>query len=236
MPEPLILLPGMLCDARLFTPQLVALSREMAVTVAPVTLGERIEEIASEVLSAAPARFALAGHAMGGVVALEVLRRAPERVTRLALLCATPLAGTPQEAVWREDHIIAAKSGRFDDVITGEMRPDYLASGPGRADTMAKFTAMARALGPKIYIRQVGALLRRKDQQATLRKIRQPTLVLCGEQDNLVPVKRHEFMAELIPAAQLVVVAGAGHLPTLEAPQVVTDALRNWLKQPLVLR
>ncbi len=236
MAETLLLLPGLMCDARAFLPQIVSLGREMPVMIAPISRGDRIEEIASEILSVAPAKFALAGLSMGGIVALEVLRRAPERVTRIALISTTPLAGTPQEASEREAWIVAAKSRRLDDVMAAELRPSYLANTPGRADVLAKVATMWRTMGPEIYVRQSRALQRRKDQQATLRKIKQPALVLCGEADTLLPLKRHEFMAELIPYAQLRVIPEAGHLPTLEQPTATTEALRVWMKQPLVLR
>jgi pimeloyl-ACP methyl ester carboxylesterase len=95
---------------------------------------------------------------------------------------------------------------------------------------------MARDLGPQVFLRQVRALQKRRDQQATLRKCKVPALVLCGAHDRLTPVKRHEFMAGLIPYAKLVVLDDAGHVPTLEAPDAVTQALREWMDQPFVLR
>src|SRR6056297_3178186 len=98
MQEPVVLLPGMLCDARLYGPQLAALSPHHAVTVAPITGGERIEEIASGLLDLLPKRFALAGLSMGGIVAMEILRRAGDRVTRIALMDSNPLAETPQSS------------------------------------------------------------------------------------------------------------------------------------------
>ena len=96
--------------------------------------------------------------------------------------------------------------------------------------------AMARDLGPEVFLRQIRALQRRRDQQATLRKCKVPALVLCGAHDGLTPVKRHEFMAGLIPYAELRVIEEAGHVPTLEAPEAVTEALRAWMGQPFVLR
>ena len=117
-----------------------------------------------------------------------------------------------------------------------EIRPNYLAEGPHRGEVLDLAMDMAMTLGPEVFIRQSRALQRRKDQQATLRKIKVPTLVLCGAEDALCPVKRHEFMAELIPYATLRVIDGAGHLPTLEQPDAVTDALREWMGLPFVLR
>ncbi|HAV09247.1 MAG TPA: alpha/beta hydrolase [Rhodobacteraceae bacterium] len=234
--EPLVFLPGMMCDARLFAPQVTALSREMAVTVAPITMGERVEEMASALLGVLPAKFALAGLSMGGIVAMEILRRAPERVTRVALMDTNPLAETPQSAAGYEPLIVGARAGRFEDMMRMILKPEHLAPGPQRLQVMAQVAEMGRAMGPDVFIRQCRALQRRKDQQATLRRIKMPALVLCGEHDGLTPVKRHTFMAELIPYARLEIVPDAGHLPTLEQPEVVTAILRHWMTQPFVLK
>lgn len=236
MKEPLVLLPGMMCDARLFGPQIAELSCDTAVMVAPVTQGERIEEIASMLLDILPKRFALAGFSMGGVVAMEILRRAPDRVTRIALLDTHPLAETPVIAANREPMIVKVRSGRFNEVVRDEISPNTLAPGPYRNEVLGLVMEMAQTLGPEIYIRQSCAMQRRKDQQATLRRCKVPALVLCGAHDTLYPVKRHEFMAELIPYAQLRVLDNSGHLPMLEQPDETTAALREWLAQPYVLR
>lgn len=235
MPEPLVFLPGMMCDARLFGPQLAELSSDFAVMVAPVTQGERIEEIASGLLDQLPVRFALAGLSMGGVVAMEILRRAPDRVSRLALMSTHPLPETPQVAASREPQIVKARTGKLLDVMRDEMKPNYLAPGPYRAEILDLVMDMADVLGPDVFVRQSRALQRRKDQQATLRKARMPSLILCGQHDQLCPVKRHTFMAELIPNAQLVVLEESGHLPTLEQPAETTTAIRTWMRAPLVL-
>lgn len=236
MYEPLVFLPGMMCDARLFAPQLADLSRDMAVTVAPMTHGERIEEIASQILPLLPPKFALAGLSMGGIVAMEVLRRAPERVTRLCLMDTNPLAETPQSAAGYEPLIVGAKAGRLDEMLRMVLRPEHLAPGPQRMAIMAQVAQMGREMGAEVFVRQIRALQRRRDQQATLRRCKVPTLILCGEADGLTPVKRHTFMAELIPYARLEIVAEAGHLPTLEQPEVVTAAIRAWMTQPFVLQ
>ena len=236
MSEALVLLPGMMCDARLFGPQIAELSAEMAVMVAPITQGERIEEIASSLLDLLPKRFALAGLSMGGIVAMELLRRAPDRITRIALMDTNPLAETPVIAANREPQIVKVRSGRLLEVMRDEMKPNYLAPGPYRGEVLDLVMDMAETLGPEVFIRQSRALQRRKDQQATLRKCKVPTLVLCGEHDTLCPVKRHTFMAELSPFAELVVLENSGHLPTLEQPAETTAALRKWMQQPLVLR
>lgn len=236
MADPLVLLPDILCDARLFQPQIAALSRDTAVMVAPLTRGERIEELASDVLVAAPRRFAVYGCGLGALVAMEVLRRGPERITRLALTGASPLAETPLEASDREPLIIRARSGRFEEVIDAVLPPDSLAPGPGRIAVGGAFRAMARDAGPEVFVRQSRALQRRRDQQSTLAKAARPLLVIGGAEDRLWPVKRQRFMAEIVPEGRFEEIAGAGHMPTLEAPEAVTRALRDWLGLPLVLR
>ena len=236
MTEPIVFLPGMMCDARLFAPQLDALSRERAIMVAPTCVGDRIEEIASNVLTSAPAKFALAGLSMGGIVAMEVYRRAPERVTRIALMDTNPMSELPDRAAAREPQIVKVKAGRLHEVMADEMKPQYLAQGPYRQEILNLCMDMAEALGPDVFIRQSRALQRRRDQQATLRKIKCPALVLCGEHDTLCTPERHQFMAELIPYAEFKLIGGAGHLPTLEQPDLTTQLLRDWLKQPLVLQ
>ena len=228
IPDPLVLLPGMMCDARLFGPQIAALSHVMPVQVSPVNIGDTVEEIAQYVLAAAPARFGLAGLSMGGIVAMEVLRRAPDRVTRLALLDTNCQSEMPNVAAAREPQIIGAKSGRLEEIMRVEMKPNYLAPGPQRIEVLQVVMDMALDLGPDVFVRQSRALQRRPDQQGTLRRAKTPTLVMCGEYDALCPVRRHEFIAHLMPNARLEVIAGAGHLPTLEQPQVTTGLLRRW--------
>ncbi|MVO16915.1 alpha/beta fold hydrolase [Parasedimentitalea huanghaiensis] len=227
--DPLVLLPGMMCDARIFQPQIMALSTQVPVTVAPLIGGERIEDIAIQLLQQLPSRFALAGLSMGGIVAMEILRRAPERVSRLCLMSTSPLPDTPAQAATREPLIIGARTGRMDDVLRQSMLPEYLAPGPQRIEVLNLMHQMGMELGQALFVAQTRALQRRRDQQGTLRKCKVPTLILCGEYDQLTPVKRHEFLAELIPNASLQVITAAGHLPTLERPDVVNRVLAEWL-------
>ncbi|NOD77420.1 MULTISPECIES: alpha/beta fold hydrolase [unclassified Ruegeria] len=233
MIEPLVFLPGLMCDARLFRPQIELLSRARSVTVAPVSGGERIEEIASGLLDQLPLRFALAGHSMGGVVALELVRRAPERISRLCLMATDAQADTPQMAASREDLIIGAQGGRLEEMMRKLVGSDALAPGPRRIPILNDLLAMAEGLGAEVFVRQMRALQRRPDQQAALRKIKVPTLVLCGAHDTLAPVRRHSFMADLIPEAEMLVLQNAGHLLTLEAPDHVNEALQTWLNAQL---
>lgn len=236
MRDPLVLLPGLMCDSQLFHEQIMALSAEHAIMVAPVSGGERLEEIASSLLDQLPARFALAGHSIGGMVAMEILRRAPDRVTRLALIDTSPLAETPQAAADYEPAIIKLKSGRLEEAVQTLVPAEALAPGQRRQAVVAEQVAMAMRVGEGAIIRQIRALQRRRDYQSALRRCRVPTLVLCGAEDALMPMKRHGFMAELIPYARLEVIEGAGHLAPLEQPEAVTAALRAWIEQPYVLQ
>ncbi len=234
--EPILCVPPMMCDVRVFGPQLGALSADHAVMFAPTTQGERMEEIASQILGWAPSKFALIGAGMGGAVALEIMRRAPERVTRLALISTSPLAETPQQASAREPHIVAARSGRFADVIGKEMPSSWLADTPHRLVVSDLVRDMALHLGPEAYVRQARAMQRRRDQQSNLRKFNIPCMILCGDEDGHVPFGKQELLAEMIPNARCEVVVGAGHLPMLERPEAVNEHLASWMRMALVLR
>ncbi len=236
MSETIVMLPGLMCDARLFQHQIATLSRFRPVMVLPTAMGERIEEIASGLLTALPSKIALVGHGFGGVVAMEILRRAPDRVARLALISSSPLAETPQSAAEREPRLIAARAGRLADVIREEVPMTCLAPTANRAAVANELQVMAADLGVEAYIRQFRALQRRRDQQGTLRRCKAPTLVMCGEADQICTEKRQAFLADLMPDAQLAVIKDAGHVPSLEAPDAVTDALLDWLRRPFVLR
>ena len=231
MNDPLVLLPGMMCDARLYGPQIDAFSHERAIMVAPVGDHETVQALAKDVLSAAPARFALAGLSMGGIVAMEVIRQAPARVTRLALLDTNPKAEVPEIAARREPQIEKVGKGGLRGVMRDEMKPNYLTDGPNMGQILDLCMAMAETLGPDVFVRQSRALQTRPDQRDTLRTVKVPTLILCGEDDALCPIHRHELMHDLIPHATLTIVKRAGHLPTLEQPAATNEALASWLKQ-----
>jgi len=236
MADPLVLLPGFMCDARLYDAQIADLGRDHVIVVAPVWEGERIEEIASGLLPKLPQRFALCGHSLGALVAIEILRRAPERVTRIALMSLSALPESPAYSAAREPRIVAARSGRIDEVMAQEVPNEALAGGVPRSVVRAQLLEMAEDLGGEVFYRETRAMQRRPDQHSVLRKAKQPMLVLCGAHDTIYPVKRHEFIAEFLPYTTLKVIDSAGHLPPLEAPGEVNAALRDWMQQPLVLR
>lgn len=229
MSEPLLLLPGMMCDARLFAPQIAAFSVTRSVMVAPLVGHSSISALADDVLSNAPRRFALAGLSMGGIVAMEVVRQAPERVTRLALMDTNPLADHPHQVTVRDAQIARVATGKLRQVMRDEMKPLYLAEGQRKDSILALCMAMTEALGTDVFISQSYALQKRPDQSETLRKIKVPSLVLCGAEDRLCPLERHQLMLNLIPNATMVIIKGAGHLPTLEQPELTNKALEDWL-------
>ncbi|QXT40882.1 alpha/beta fold hydrolase [Gymnodinialimonas ceratoperidinii] len=213
---PLVLLPGMMCDARLFGPQTAHFSGGRAVHHAPISGADSVEALAASVLAGAPERFALAGLSMGGIVAMEVLRQAPGRIERIALLDTNPLAEADAVKARRGPQIDKARSGRMAEVMRDEMMPNYLADGPGKPALLDLCMEMALDLGPEVFIRQSIALRDRPDQSETLRGFDGPALVLCGRHDVLCPVARHELMAGLLTGATLAIVEDAGHMPTLE--------------------
>lgn len=226
---PLVLIPGMMCDARLWAPQMAAFGRR-AVLHAPCTEAETMADLAAAILAAAPPHFALAGLSMGGIVAMEVLRQAPQRVERLALLDTNPLAETAEVQARRAPQIARALSGGLAAVMRDEMKPNYLAQGPGQGAILDLCMDMALTLGPEVFARQSRALRGRPDQTATLAAFRGPALVMMGVEDRLCPRDRHDLMHRLMPQSRLAVIDGAGHLPTLEKPAETTAELVRWLE------
>ncbi|KMW57963.1 Hydrolase, alpha/beta hydrolase fold family [Candidatus Rhodobacter oscarellae] len=219
----------MMADARVFWPQIIALSMETSVQIAPVFHQETVDAVARTVLEQAPARFALAGHGLGAIVAMEVLRQDPARITKLVLISTTCQQELPNLAASREPLIAKARAGRLAQAIEPELTCAAAAPGPDQQELVALAKQMAFTLGTEVFIRQSRMMQRRPDQQSTLRRAKTPTLVICGEHDIVYPVRRHEFMAHLMPNAQLEVVGETAHYPMLERPDHVTGVLRDWL-------
>ncbi len=229
---PLVLVSGLLCDDRLWQPQAEHLADLADPVIADVIGDGSMSEMARSVLDAVPSagRFALAGLSMGGYVALEVMRMAPERVARLALLDTSARADTPEQTSERRELIELAEKGRFEEVprrlLPRVLHPDRL---DDERLTSTVF-GMADAVGLEAFVRQEEAIIGRPDSRETLSGIACPTLVLCGREDALTPLPLHEEMASLIPGSRLRVVEKCGHLSTLERPEAVTAALREWLE------
>ena len=227
---PLVLVPGLLCDAQLWQPQVGDLADVADPWIADHTRSDTMAGVARDVLADVPfASFALAGLSMGGYIALEIMRQAPQRVARLALLDTVASAELPEQTQRRMDFITLAERGHFARV-TETLLP--LLTHPARqgerplADTIK---SMARNIGLDAFIRQEHAIMSRADSRGLLASIACPTLVLCGRQDALTPLARHEEMAAGIRGACLEVIENCGHLSTLEKPAEVNAALRRWL-------
>jgi len=227
--QELILLPGLLCDERLWAAQTKGLADLTRVMTAGLTVYESIGSMAQGVLDQAPESFSLAGFSMGGCVALEVVARAPARVRRLALLSTSPTGILPAVRKHYLDSIASIETGGLDAYLA-EAFPLYVA--PERASDRALwdvFAAMARSLGVAVAGRQMRSLLGYEGFRGDLGEIACPTMVICGREDRRTPKAAHEEMAGRIPGARLRVIEHAGHFTPLEEPQAVTDALAEWL-------
>ncbi len=232
MKTALVLVPGLLCDQRLWQHQVENLGDLAEPVVADVTGSDTIDGLAHAVLRAAPDRFVLAGLSLGGYVALGIIRAAPERVMRLALLDTSARADTPEQTAARLELIELAQGGRFEEVPQ-RLLPSFVH--PRRLDDAALTSAvvgMARAVGPEAFVRQERAIIKRPDARQYLAAISCPTLVLCGREDALTPLYLSEELADGIPDARLRVIEHCGHLSTIERPEEVTAGMRGWLEGP----
>jgi pimeloyl-ACP methyl ester carboxylesterase len=226
--HPLLLLPGLLCDERLWRDQIAGLREVATCQVADTTQDASLGEMALRALAVAPPRFALAGLSMGGYLALEIMRRAPERVTRLALMDTGARPDTEDQSRRRRGLMSLTRSGQFKGVtprlLPSLLHPDHL-DGPLGFEVRE----MAERIGREAFLRQQQAILHRPDSRPLLPGIAVPTLVAVGEQDQLTPPELSEEMAAAIPGARLVRVPQAGHLPPMEQPEVITGLMREWL-------
>ncbi|MBA1157121.1 alpha/beta fold hydrolase [Microvirga mediterraneensis] len=229
MAETLVLIPGLACTARLFEPQVAALSADRTIVVADTTRGDSIAAIAGGLLRDVPGTFSLAGLSMGGYIAMEVMRQAPDRVERLALLDTSARPDTPEASQDRRRLIALAEAGRFDEIHSALwprlVHPDHRSD----QDLQEVVLGMMRETGADAYIRQQRAIMARVDSRPSLPGVEIPTLVLVGEGDAITPPEIAREMAEMIEWASLVVVPGAGHMSTLEQPERVIQAMQLWL-------
>ena len=228
---PLVLIPGMMCDHRLYTHQVAALRESSEVLVAHVDQGCSMEAIAKSVFSQIPwSRFALGGLSMGGIIAMEMARQKPELIAGLALMDTNPWAEIPEVKALRTPQLELAEQGKFLDVIEQQMAPKYGGSAAEQEGQLGLVLAMARSLGKEVFINQSIALRDRPDQTETLKKFTGPSIALCGEHDQLCPLDRHQAICHLMPNCQLHVIPNSGHLITLQMPLATNTHLAHWLE------
>lgn len=227
----LILLPGLLCDDALWAHQAAFLDEVADVTVADLTREDNLPDMARHVLARAPERFALAGLSMGGYVAQEIMRQAPERVSCLALLDTNARADTPEQSERRKALMAEAEHGKFKG-IGPKLLPNLVHPDHAKDEAIAATVlAMAERVGKDAFLRQQNAIMHRVDGRADLARVDCPTLVLCGEDDAMTPVKVHQEMAEAVgDNAELVTLEHCGHLSPIERPEAVSAALFDWLQ------
>lgn len=230
----LIVVPGLMCDASVWKAQIDDLEGIASVRVALPGARNSLGEMADALLAEAPATFALAGHSMGGRVALEVMRRAAHRVQGLALL------DTGYQAIPRGQAGVGERASRSALLemaraqgmrvmgrrwLEGMMHPDRRTD----QDLVEGILEMIESQSPELLAAQIQALLARPDATAVLIRVSCPTLVLCGREDAWSPVSRHKEISALVDGSRLVVVPECGHMSTLECPAAVSSALRDWL-------
>jgi pimeloyl-ACP methyl ester carboxylesterase len=227
---PILLVPGLGGSPRIYAPVAPALWR-----FGPVTVGNHIRDgnmgaIARRILAEAPPRFALAGHSMGGYIAFEIMRQAPQRVAKLALINTQARPDTPEATARRRGQIARALGSEYhavlDDLFPGFVHPSR------REDTSLRQLVheMGDDIGADAFVRQQTAVIGRADSRPSLAWIKCPTLVLTGDEDNTIPNALSVEMANGIHGAKLVIVQNCGHLPQVEQPRATAEALLEWLR------
>lgn len=231
MTTPILLIPGLNCSGHIFARLAPELWRFGPVMVADHRTGETMAEIAAAILADAPPRFVLGGYSMGGYIAFEILRQAPERVTRLILMDTQAAPDTPEQSGKRRDGITLAGQGRYETLLA--TRFPFIVHADNTSDRALRraYLDMAIDLGPEAFIRHSRAIISRKDSRPGLSGIGIPTLILVGEADQVTPVAESRKMAREIKGAELVSIPGAGHLAPLEQPAAYNAAICDWLSQ-----
>jgi pimeloyl-ACP methyl ester carboxylesterase len=227
---PILLVPGLGGSPRIYAPVAPALWRFGPVTVANHIRDDNMGAIARRILAEAPPRFALAGHSMGGYIAFEIMRQAPERVAKLALINTQARPDTPEATTRRRGQMARALSGEYHAVLD-ELFPGFVHPSRGEDAALRRLVhEMGDDLGAETFVRQQTAVIGRPDSRPSLAWIKCPTLVLSGDQDNTIPNSLSMEMAGGIPDAKLKILQNCGHLPQVEQPQATADALVEWLR------
>jgi len=231
----LVMLPGMLCDERLFAPQVDYFSTSHEVFVGKLVGASTIDELAENLLEQIEApRFNLLGLSMGGIVAMAMSKIAPERIDRLALLDTNHKQEPEAKRINRDRQINDVRAGKLREVVIEEMKPNYVAKiHRGNQALLDLLVSMAMDWGDEVFINQSTALKNRDSYDDVLGRYEKPSLVLCGEEDNLCPVQRHKEIAALMSDAELEIISNAGHISTLENSIAVNGAIEKWLARPV---
>ncbi|MPY98013.1 MAG: alpha/beta fold hydrolase [Actinophytocola sp.] len=224
----MLLVPGMLCDGELWAAVRGDLGRR-AVDVA--ISAPSIGEMAEQVLASVDGEFVLIGLSLGAIAGFEVLRRAPGRVAGLVAISTNAAAPTDEQLTTWRSQAARVRAGGFEGVVRDEILPAMFASGPPPAVHADRFVAMARRVGPEVFLRQLAAQATRTDSFGVLQHSSCPGLVVCGSADALCPVSFHRGITAAMPHADLRVVSGAGHLLPFEHPHILSGVLREWLRE-----
>ena len=222
-----VLLPGNMCDARLWTAEVRA-ALPGAVD-ADLSRDETIDAMAARALAQVEGPLLPVGFSMGGIVALAMARLAPERIAGLALIDTNPSADLLERAAVRPRQQADVRRGELERIVVEELKPNYLArANRGDVALLTLLRDMALALGADVFVRQSEALRTRPDQHGVLATLAVPVLIACGAEDDLCPPAWHEAMAADAPSATLHVLAGAGHMLPLEQPGRLAAILEQW--------
>src|SRR3981081_173089 len=227
---PILLVPGLVSSPRIFSPVIAAMWRFGPVTAANHIRDDNMGAIARRILAEAPPRFALAGHSMGGYIAFEIMRQAPERVAKLALINTQARPDTPEATARRRAQTARAQGGEYHDA-TAKLFHGFVHPSRRDDETLRKLVHdMGDDIGADGFVRQQTAVMGRADSRPSLAWIKCPTLVLTGDEDNTIPNSMSAEMANGIPRAKLTIVPNCGHLPQLEQPEATANALVEWLR------
>jgi pimeloyl-ACP methyl ester carboxylesterase len=230
--QPIVLVPGLLCSAEVFAPQVAALWRFGPVTVASTLEGKTLSAMAAAILATAPSRFALVGISMGGYICLEIMRQAPGRILKLALLDTSARPDTAEQIKQRRALVANARTGDFRTLVLEALSSFLHPSRKDDSNLREVNVRMAMTVGVEGFAQQTDAIITRIDSRPSLPAISVPTLVLVGDSDPLTPPDRSEEIAAAIPNARLTVVPQCGHGSTLEQPDAVNRALIEWIAGP----
>jgi pimeloyl-ACP methyl ester carboxylesterase len=228
---PILLVPGLVSSPRIYAPVLPALWQFGPVTIANHIRDGHMALIARRILAEAPPHFALAGHSMGGYIAFEIMRQAPERVAKLALINTQARPDTPEATACRRTMMARAKGGEYRAVLD-ELFPGFVHPSRREDASLRQLVHdMGGDIGVEAFVRQQEAIISRPDSRPVLAAIKCSTLVLSGDEDNTIPNALSVEMADNIHNAKLVILPNCGHLPQPEQPEATADALAEWLRR-----